>query len=320
MSDKEKNNETLVSIIIPVYNVENYIEKCLRSITKQRYPYFEAIVVNDGSTDDTLKICTKFASKDTRFHIVDKRNEGVSAARNLGLLRAQGMYICFVDGDDYLDENYLNVLTRYITSDKKIDLVCTDYFLETDKRITTYSPQMAAPVLLSNKEAIDRLNDKHLYQGYLWNKIFKREIISNNNITFDTRVKIWEDMLFCLKYLTHSNKIFYVRIPLYYYVKRKDSTINNPFIWKEGTHQYALEQMWSIVKNYDGNFKEYIRNFYANFLVGQLCKNEKDSYTDIQRQISKIESLHGILTFKHKFKILLVKIFPSFIIKIYKIK
>ena len=229
------------------------------------------------------------------------------------------MYICFVDGDDYLDENYLNVLTKSMISDKKIDMVCTDYFLDNQKQITTHSPGITPPIFLSNKEAISKLSDERLYQGYLWNKIFKRDIILNHNIKFDTRVKIWEDMLFCLKYLTHSNKIFYVRIPLYYYVKRKDSAINNPFIWKEGTHQYALEQMWSIVKNYDGNFKEYIRNFYANFLVGQLCKNEKDSYTDIQRQISKIESLHGNLTFKHKFKILLVKTFPSFLLKIYKI-
>lgn len=316
MSDKRIFEKVKVSIIIPAYNIENYIEKCLKSIKEQLYPCFEVIIINDGSTDNTKKICTEFAAKDSRFNVFNRQNAGVSSARNLGILKSIGKYICFVDGDDYLSKNYLELLVGYMESEEA-DIVCADYFLDTQEQIIVHSQEMSLPILFSNQNAINKLSDKNLYQGYLWNKIFKRELIVSYNIKFDERVKIWEDMLFCLNYLVHSNKVLYVQIPIYYYVQRQNSAINTSSIWTEHTHLYALEQMWAIAKNYEGDFKEYIRNFYANDLVGQLCKNKKASYTDIHRQLVKIESLNANLTFKHKLKKALVKMFPRLIQNLY---
>lgn len=316
MSDKKIFEEVKVSIIIPVYNIENYIEKCLKSIEEQLYSCFEVIIINDGSTDDTKKICTEFAAKDSRFNVFNRQNAGVSSARNLGLSISKGKYICFVDGDDYLSKNYLDLLVRYMESEEA-DIVCADYYLDVGGQIIVHSQETITPIIFFNKDAINKLSDKNLYQGYLWNKIFKQELITTNNIKFDERVKIWEDMLFCLNYLAHSNKVLYVQVPIYYYVQRQNSAINTSSIWTEHTHLYALEQMWVIAKDYEGDFKEYIRNFYANDLVGQLCKNKKASYTDIHRQLVKIESLNANLTFKHKLKKVLVKMFPRLIQNLY---
>lgn len=316
MSEEKFIEQIKVSIIIPVYNVEKYIKKCLRSIEEQTYFNFEVLIINDGSTDSTKNICAEFAVRNSRFKVFNRQNEGVSAARNLGLSKANGEYICFVDGDDYLSPNYLAFLVGYMDSEG-VDIICTDFFLDTDGQIVTRSKEIIAPIALSAKEAIEKLNDRDLFQGYLWNKIFKREIIINNSILFDSRIKIWEDMLFCLKYLTYSKKVLYVQIPLYYYVQRQNSAINTSSTWNEHTHLYALEQIWNIIGDYEGDFKEYIRNFYANDLVGQLCKNSKDSYTDIQRQLFQIECLNANLTLKHRIKKSLVKMFPRLIQKLY---
>lgn len=314
MFKKADGKQNKISIIIPVYNIEKYIEKCLMSVKEQTYSDFEVLLVDDGSTDNTGKICDIFSEEDYRFKVFHKKNEGVSTARNFGLKKAKGRYISFVDGDDYLDKDYLKVLVKYM-NDENVDLTCVDFYIDSQKEIDTESLNNTDLYTLSKKDAINQLCDKKGFQGYLWNKLFKRRIIEENNIYFDERIKIWEDMLFCLKYLTHCHKIAYVRKPLYYYVQRKDSAMGNSSIWKENTQVYALEQMWDIVKNYDGGFKEYIRDFYANDLIGRLFKNKNESYIDIKHKIKLIDELNGRLTFKHKIKIVIIKLFPWEIMK-----
>ena len=110
-------NSKIISIIVPIYNSEKYLERCINSILNQTYTNFELILINDGSKDSSLKICRKYASKDNRIVVIDKENEGVSIARNMGIQRAKGELISFVDADDYIEktflEDMLNVMSKY---------------------------------------------------------------------------------------------------------------------------------------------------------------------------------------------------------------
>ena len=117
----------LISVIIPVYNVEKYLEKCLKSVQNQSYAHFEVILINDGSTDSSLKICEAFIKKDKRFSVLTKENGGLSSARNLGLKKIRGKYVTFVDSDDYLSEHYLKHFVSGIESEKSI--VCSKFLL-----------------------------------------------------------------------------------------------------------------------------------------------------------------------------------------------
>ena len=116
----------MVSIIIPAYNAEKYIEQCIDSIISQTYKNIEVIIVNDGSTDNTLAICEKYAKEDKRIKIVKKKNEGVSKARNDGIKIATGKYIMFIDSDDYIDDDYIEIMHKNIV-EKKADLVVSNY-------------------------------------------------------------------------------------------------------------------------------------------------------------------------------------------------
>ena len=143
------------------------------------------------------------------------------------------------------------------------------------------------------------------FQGYLWNKIFLREIIEKENICFDSRVKIWEDMIFCLKYLTKIESVNYIGKPVYYYVQRENSAMNDADIWKENTQLAALDEMWKITRNREGPFHDYIRDFYANDLAGLLGKpgfQDRDSIADT---LKIIKSMRAKLSMKHKVKIML---------------
>ena len=171
---------------------------------------------------------------------------------------------------------------------------------------------------MSAQNAINLLGEKNSFQGYLWNKIFIKDVIIQNRISFDKTIKIWEDMLFCLKYLININTVSYIRKPVYYYVHRGDSAINCNNIWKENTQLLALEQMWDIIQPYKGKFSTYIRDYYSNYLVGMLGKNMSGNVDVplIREQVKTIESINGTLTIKHNVKKDLIKYMP-YLIKLY---
>lgn len=130
------NDDLLISVIIPVYNAEKYLEQCLNSIKNQTYKNFEVIIVNDGSKDNTDSICKKFAQSDSRFRYFSKENGGVSSARNFGLDNANGHYITFIDGDDWVEHNHLEILIKSITENNSDIAICS--YKEFDNNIDTY--------------------------------------------------------------------------------------------------------------------------------------------------------------------------------------
>ena len=310
MHEKEKImiKEPLVTLIIPAYNTEKYIGKCIESILEQSYQELEIIILDDGSQDETNKICQKYAKMDSRIILISKKNTGVSDTRNVGIHNANGKYIIFVDSDDYVTPNYVEVLVREVENEN-VQMACAEYFYVKEEKESVHESKLLKDEkkIISGSDAINMLHEKNGFQGYLWNKIFFKNIIINENILFDSKIKIWEDMLFCLKYLTKKEKVVYINKPVYYYVQRENSAINDDNVWNENTQSIALEAMWKIVVSMKGKFHNYIRDYYANDLAGSLGKPRYQDEKIIEDILKKIDELEADLSLKHKIKIQLFK-------------
>ena len=198
----------LISVIIPVYNEEKYIDKCLLSVINQTYKNIEIIIVNDGSTDRSLNICRKY--KDKRIKIYNKENGGLSSARNYGLDKANGNYIYFIDSNDFIELNALESLYNAI---KDYDIVIGNYYQYKDGCDTLKIKYDSFSV-----QGINKYN--YLYNEYCtvtvipWNKLYKKEIF--NNLRYKDGI-IHEDEYIITDILSKANKIFYLNAPLYHY-------------------------------------------------------------------------------------------------------
>lgn len=215
---KDKNIDFLVSIIVPVFNGEKYIEECITSISLQRYPCIEIIIVNDGSTDNTAEILNRVT--DNRVKIFTIPNQGVSAARNKGLENATGTFITFIDADDTIAPNHIEGLVHNIV-EKECDLAISSYTTHVFRSI----PENNGIRILSSNDNVIEMFKKSSFQGFTWNRLFKREIIESNSLHFDRNISMLEDMLFNLEYLMRIKKIVFVDVATYYYRPNNDSAM-----------------------------------------------------------------------------------------------
>lgn len=214
----------MVSIVVPAYNVEKYIEHCVESILKQTYTNFQLILVDDGSTDATGFICDSLASKDERVEVYHTENRGVSAARNLGIMKAKGTYITFIDADDEVTSEFIDCLVYPLNEETAYDLVVGGAVFRTDN---------------NSKDTIRNVDTKNLkgdiwidfpyIQDLLkapWGKLYKKKIIEENNIFFPEMVTVAEDQIFNLHFSTkvHSYKI--IKETEYIYFIRNESTLS----------------------------------------------------------------------------------------------
>jgi len=222
MTDKNP----LTTVIIPAYNSESSIEKCLDSLATQTYSHFEVIVVNDGSTDKTEEICKKFIARYSFIRTINQRNKGVSEARNSGLAAAKGDYIVFVDSDDYVKPEYLETLVEVVLN-SSADIGVCNYLRVSDGNCELASK--SSPKLFGNFEAIrDIFSERSLCEVVLWNKIYNIKLFKDNNIIFPSG-KINEDDAVMYKLFYYSNKIAYDNRALYYYVQRHGSIMHNGY-------------------------------------------------------------------------------------------
>ncbi|MFV0234510.1 glycosyltransferase [Empedobacter falsenii] len=249
----------LITIIIPVYNVEAYIEKCLLSVQNQNFKDFEVILVNDGSTDKSQNKAQNFVNNDSRFQIINIKNQGVSNARNIGLSLAKGKYIAFIDSDDYVSENYLLDFVNDIPKSENFIIIQNAF----DSIDYVISPKF-------NFIGAQFSPDKHMYQlfknnsniefGYLWNKFFVNRIIQKYDIKFDYNKALFEDEEFYYDYLTHIDTIVTSAKSNYYYVSRNNS---------------AIKKKWDI--NYYLMKFDLRNNLFQRFKQnGWINKNELD--------------------------------------------
>lgn len=207
-----------VSIIIPVYNVDKYIDKSLKSICEQDYENLQIILIDDGSTDKSGEICDSYAQKDERIVVIHQENSGVSNARNNGLKMVDGELVGFIDSDDYVEPDYVSSLVKGIDNCQLS--ICGFYEdMEYEKIIRTNGTNR----MLNQQEAMLLLLKEDEYRGYLWNKLFFHNIIRENNIIFDSEIDVWEDVLFVFEYMCHCKNVYYNTAPKYHYVYRVGS-------------------------------------------------------------------------------------------------
>lgn len=205
-------NNPLISIIVPAYNVEQYLPVCLSSIEQQTYQNFEVILIDDGSKDSTGEICDTIAAKDNRFKVIHQKNQGVSAARNTGVKVATGEYITFVDSDDELGNNFLKGF------DFNYDISIQGYLLQVGENRTPISYRELSS--FDNVAKVYCLNDIH---SAPFCKLCKTDIIRKNNICFPECISFSEDTIFFLQYIKYCKSIHVSNLYEYVYYKREGS-------------------------------------------------------------------------------------------------
>ena len=222
-----KNPE--ISIIMPVYNSEKYLGKCIDSVLSQTFSDFELLLVDDGSSDHSPRLCDDYAQKDIRVKVIHKDNGGVSSARNMGLSAVRGGYLCFFDSDDTLEPNALQLMYEII-SNGNYDLVIAGYnrYDEDSTKIFGMSQKEveALSIDLALKEMYHPKDEE--YQGYLWNKMFRIDIIKNAGLKFNESIAFNEDRLFITQYICNSNRdVAYTTTPVYNYVVRTSGAMGS---------------------------------------------------------------------------------------------
>ena len=213
-----------VSVIVPVYNGEKYIKKCIDSITNQTFKDFELIVVNDGSTDNTLKILNEI--KDKRLIILDKKNGGVSSARNMGYSRASGKYVLFFDSDDFMENEMLEIMVNDIENNDVQAVRCNLYIYYEDTKIKEkyYEYLFNGEYHIVNRNTILESAISGDIMAFSPNMLFKR----NDNINlYNEKIQYMEDVIFYVTILKDISKIYIENRPLFNYVKNKNSSTND---------------------------------------------------------------------------------------------
>ena len=230
---------TEISVIVPIYRIEKYLPACIESLLNQSFKDFELLLVNDGSPDNCAKICDDYAKTDARIRVVHKKNGGLLSARKAGLKEAQGKYISFVDGDDWVDNYYLDIMFK-LAEANSADLTMTGHFREFDGKIETIKPKLTG--VYDEKEIVSSIIPNAIYNGtfcehgistYVWNKLFKRDLLKEVLYDVPNDIVMGEDAAITYAYLSISKSLVISKIPLYYYRQRHDSivkSIENPKI------------------------------------------------------------------------------------------
>lgn len=272
-----------LSIIVPIYNVEEYLEGCVNSILSQTFEDFELILVNDGSLDNSLEICCKYQEKDKRVKIINKENGGVSSARNAGIDGALGEYIAFVDPDDNIELNmYEELMNRAIKSNVDMVICSLNYINLIEKNIKQQTiwnktEKIIKKEEINNKIMYDILNFKEGYGIYTpVNKIYKKELFYNNDIRFEVNRDHGEDARLNLILLTKVNSIYFINKPLYnYYIRKRESLTT---VVRDNMYKYILDNK---------NFHDYLCNLYGyQHLMDKGRKNYLNNIFQYMNSIS----------------------------------
>ena len=309
----------MISIIIPVFNAEQYLRRCLDSVKAQTYTDFEAILVDDGSTDSSGRICDEYASLDRRFRVVHQPNQGVSAARNLGLDLAAGDYVYFADGDDELRPEALEHLYSAIIQGK-YDVSASGYSLVKDGKVEDRCMVAgAAPEICSSDDLMDYLLNKCDFIFYTcWNKLISIQVVSDLRF----RSIKQEDFLFCGQVYLKIQSLIYLNEPLYIYYDYP-SSLSKDFSYI-GPHQainvlsLLLEEMPKERKKAKGVtlmrlFRHLMTSSYFVY-KWPLSQNEKEVFMKTRRSLIKSYLLeyfiYSSVSLSYKMKVLATIVFP----------
>ena len=287
----------LISIVVAVYNAEQTLKKCVDSLLAQTYKNTEIILVNDCSTDNSLSVCKEYESKYENVIVVDnEKNSGVSFTRNQGIKASKGKYICFVDSDDYVEPDYLEVLYNCYQKYNTVPICGFVYHDEVDNRPPVNYVWSGGDELVSLGEAF-RLYDE-LYLTALWNKLFSVRKIKENNLLFDIKLSMGEDLKFSVEYFqkTNTEKVYVFSDTLYHYTKLTNSSLMSKFA-RNGIDG-GLESL-QLIRDLAINFNPNADVIY-NLEIERL-KNNLIYFLIRDKSFSKKEKIEKIREFKPDF-------------------
>ena len=299
-----------ISVIVPVYNVERYLETCLLSVLSQTYRTLEIILINDGSNDESFEICKKLAKLDNRIIIFNQSNQGLSATRNRGLQIATGRYILFIDSDDFIDPNMIEVLYSNLVNENADISLCTKRVLRIEKN-TIEKHKKIYRVFDKNKAVIELLKSE-LFDFGVTDKLFPKEFFNDIDFELD---RINEDYVPTTKVFLKAEKIVYDSRPLYFYRKRAESITTKAFSSKRLDILHAMNQIKVIIKNYDAKIMSYYNRLDCIIIMRlaydliSLDKNQFHSELNIliyrAKQYRKDLFINRTLSLRRRFELLL---------------
>lgn len=311
-------NQELITVIIPVYNVEKYLSECINSIIKQTYTNLEIILINDGSTDNSPNICIQFQEKDNRIKLINKENGGLSSARNAGIDIAKGKYLVFVDSDDYVDVKYIEKLYNLATINKTKIAQCAIWKVN-DEKEKIEKIGYSSNEIKNGKEMIKDIYSNHWLENIVvWNKIYEKSIFKNIRFPLG---KINEDEFTTYKILYNETKISITDDSLYFYRQSNNSLMRKKFNIRRLNLLEALEgRIEFFYKNgeielYDMTIKAYLNKCIESYMnVRIYIENSKDIQKMIKRKYFEYSEkiFKNKLKIKEKIKILFFRFFPNY--------
>ena len=284
-----------ISVVVPAYNVEKYIEKCVDSIIGQTFADIEIILVDDGSRDKTGKICDGLALKDERVTVIHKQNGGLSDARNTGINAANGEFICFIDGDDYIHPQYCEMLLNLITTNNADISVCGFKKVE-GYNIEFENKELHETNIFDKSAAMQELITGEKFMNYAWNKLYRKSLFYNVSYPVGRN---WEDLGTTYKLFEEAKKVVYNCSELYFYVQRTNSITSTVSV-KGVLDIYELEkERYEFLKGkYSGlcDFLEYRICIAAYNVWSAALTNKFDSAL-----LSNVNSAVDFLNLKSKY-------------------
>lgn len=290
-----------LSFIVPAYNTSNYISECIASLEEQDCSDYEIIIIDDGSTDNTQEICKKYCQKYNNIKLICQANKGGSRARNVGIQKAKGKYIWFVDSDDKIEKNILNKIKK----NSDTDFIVLGYYRMYKNKLKD-SCFDGKDISLANLE--DSLILDNRVGGYIWNKIYKKQILIENDIKFDEEKTYCEDLDFNKKYIKLCKSVLYFCKPCYYYRQRRKSAtgklIKRDLISMNNTYEEVFDSSYNVEVKKSIAYKYYFNTIKLRKMSNSIQEKKFNVRNDIVK-IGKTKKRN----FKEKIKELGIKYF-----------
>lgn len=306
--DKNCEKRSMISIIVPVYNSAKTLEKCIKSILTSKSD-IELILINDGSTDDSWGVCEKYAKEYTNVQAYSQENKGVSEARNLGIEKATGEWIGFVDSDDWIEEGYFDKMNE-VSQNYSVDLIMSYY--EKNKIINRIKG-----VLDVHETGELVLGDKNV-GGYCWNKLFRRQIIIDNDLRFDPSVKLCEDVLFVMQYVQHMDCSYVFLNALYHY---EETVGSGKYSWKKmataiNAYENILELPFVrkdllVKRSAENNLIKHCIRVSRSIIKEKRDTVEITEFVSVARKYMGCFAFRRGLSIKYKFGLIVLLIYPK---------
>lgn len=309
----------LISVIVPIYNVETYLNNCIESIVNQKYNNLEIILVDDGSTDNSFSLCNIWALRDSRIKVLHKKNGGLSDARNAGLQIAKGDFIAFVDSDDWIEDGFLQKLYSAILQSDADIAECSVRFVDEDGKTIKERSVKNGSKILQKVEALQALILENGVYQTVWNKLYRRAVI--DDIFFEVG-KCNEDEFWTYKVIDNAESIILVDCPLYNYRQRQSSIMGKGYTIKRLDGLFARFQRIDYLKKYESLYKLSRQQFVMDclwnlqsvliYLAGTEKEYAKEYILNLLRSVNRVTLREMTVKRKYQIWILLFQSAPVF--------